>query len=1186
MAARNVTVTLRATTGAYTRAMVQAATQAKALATELKKLDKVQGRLGAGNASDVAKASAARVAALQAEVAASKKAAAEMVATNRAVAKSAVTAARESAAEQAKVSAAAAARAGEAAKASAAAAAHAPAAKSAESAPQKPQAKPRWTDTRVQYGALAGYKALAVQTATQAKEHLSSVAQFAAQKATQVRGHMSAAMAAADQLQERLRDNVYTLHRTGSELLRIGAVGAAALGAVAYASVKWESDFAGVRKTVDGTEQQLSALSRELLHMSTVIPESTTKIAQVAEQAGQLGIATPHVAQFTRTMLMMGTTTNLSADQAAEAIARFMNVMQSAPDAVTRIGSTIVDLGNKGATTEKEITQMAQRIASAGATVGLAEPQVLGLAAAMSNVGIKAEAGGSAMSQILIKIDKMVRGGGQQLEQLASIAGVSASAFAEAWRTNAAGALTMLTAGLGRAHAAGQDMNSMLADLGIRGLRESDTMRRLALSGSLLADTLKTAGDAWSSNSALAVEAAKRYQTTEAQITMAINSIKVAAINLGDALAPSLRSAAQSIAGMGQSLASMSPAGRAATLAIVGVVAGVGLFGGAALKAVASAVDLAQSLKSLGVSGAAAKAGMLKAGIAAAVLIAAMVTLAAAQAKWGDEARRSLTTADTLTAANTSVAASMTSINESIQQALKGSSRWGDSIAVLVNGWAALFAKETQSGGGLAGSVKDLGSALDYLENRSTFGSLLTGIEDFIEGSASSTNQLKAQISQIDQSLAALAANGNAERAFATFQQMMQQTGRSAEQLAGYFPELNRQLHNTAETLGVASQLSAKDYAEWMGGKIPEAVQKAAAAAGQSTGLFNAQAASMTANANSAKAMREAMLEAANAQLGAFGAVTNYHQAVQTATQALRDNGATLDVNTAQGLANRNALAGIASSALQMVSTQYEAGVSTDELRGQMAAARAQFIAVATQMTKNAATAAAMADQFGLIPEAVTTTFTTPGAKGSANEVAALHQQIQRLPADKQVQIIAVLRDQGVAAAKKLIDSIQSKTVTVNTVYRVEGGVPKTYYPNGMQASGAANGAVFDSVTRTQLLRSFANGGEHHVAQIAPAGAWRLWAEPETGGEAYIPFAPSKRRRSLAIWAEVGRRLGVPGFASGGSMVSPGAPTVNVGSPNVNVQVSLDGRQLQHEMRLTVADELGRAQVARRRAAL
>lgn len=60
----------------------------------------------------------------------------------------------------------------------------------------------------------------------------------------------------------------------------------------------------------------------------------------------------------------------------------------------------------------------------------------------------------------------------------------------------------------------------------------------------------------------------------------------------------------------------------------------------------------------------------------------------------------------------------------------------------------------------------------------------------------------------------------------------------------------------------------------------------------------------------------------------------------------------------------------------------------------------------------------------------------------------------------------------------------------------------------------------------------FADGG--HFAQIAKPGTTRIWNEPETGGESYIPLHPSKRKRSLGIWAETGRHLGVEGFADGG----------------------------------------------------
>jgi len=89
-------------------------------------------------------------------------------------------------------------------------------------------------------------------------------------------------------------------------------------------------------------------------------------------------------------------------------------------------------------------------------------------------------------------------------------------------------------------------------------------------------------------------------------------------------------------------------------------------------------------------------------------------------------------------------------------------------------------------------------------------------------------------------------------------------------------------------------------------------------------------------------------------------------------------------------------------------------------------------------------------------------------------------------------------------------------TITKDTFYKVplmkrDGGVVDYYADGGIQKGG---------------VRKFAGGAENHVAQMAPGGSWRVWAEPETGGEAYIPFALSKRTRSRAIAEETVRRLG------------------------------------------------------------
>src|SRR5690606_16594977 len=125
-----------------------------------------------------------------------------------------------------------------------------------------------------------------------------------------------------------------------------------AFGASVKAAVDWETAFAGVLKTVDGSPEQLARLEQGLRDMARELPASHAEIAAVAEAAGQLGIKVEDVEQFTRTMIDLGETTNLSADQAATALARFMNIMGTSTSEVDRLGSTIVELGNNAATTE------------------------------------------------------------------------------------------------------------------------------------------------------------------------------------------------------------------------------------------------------------------------------------------------------------------------------------------------------------------------------------------------------------------------------------------------------------------------------------------------------------------------------------------------------------------------------------------------------------------------------------------------------------------------------------------------------------------------------------------------------------------------------------------------------------------------------------------------------------------
>ena len=309
------------------------------------------------------------------------------------------------------------------------------------------------------------------------------------------------------------------------------------------ASMDFESAITGVAKTTDLTDEELADMSDAIKAMSTEIPASTTEIAAVAEAAGQLGIQKDALLDFTRVMTMLGTATNMTAEDAATALARFANITGMSADNYDRLGAVIVDLGNNFATTESEITQMGTRLASGGKLAGLTEPQIMALAAAMSSVGIEAEAGGTAMTQTLNAIEKAVATGEDSLQSFADVAEMSADSFAEMWNTDALGALTAFIRGLGNLDEQGENAVLVLEDLGLTGIRQSNMLKSLALAADQMDSAVQTANTAWDENIALTNEANKRYATTQSKLDMmqnAYNNLKVA---VGDAFTPALRDA-------------------------------------------------------------------------------------------------------------------------------------------------------------------------------------------------------------------------------------------------------------------------------------------------------------------------------------------------------------------------------------------------------------------------------------------------------------------------------------------------------------------------------------------------------------------------------------------------------------------------------------------------------------------
>lgn len=420
----------------------------------------------------------------------------------------------------------------------------------------------------------------------------------------------------------------------------------AGVGLSVKAASDFDTAFTGVKKTVDElvdsngkTAISYADLEKGIREMAQTIPATTTEISAVAEAAGQLGISTDNVLSFTKTMIDLGESTNMSSEEAATSLARLANITQMPQTEFNNLGSSIVELGNNFATTEGEITAMSLRLAGAGSIVGMSEADITGLAAALSSVGIEAEAGGSAISKVMVEmqlatskgkdafkglqqvaehngiawdnVTAAVSKGGKELKNMsnamglgnkglsdiykaasdaegslvdfAEIAGMSGDEFAKAFKDDAVGAIGKFVEGLGQAEERGTSAIEMLDNMGISEVRLRDALLRAGGASELFSKAISTSNKAWKENTALTDEANKRYETFESKLAVVKNKINDIAIEVGGPLMDAFASMLdaldpvfKAIGKVAKAFSNTNPAVQKVIMIIVAVVAAIG----------------------------------------------------------------------------------------------------------------------------------------------------------------------------------------------------------------------------------------------------------------------------------------------------------------------------------------------------------------------------------------------------------------------------------------------------------------------------------------------------------------------------------------------------------------------------------------------------------------------------------
>jgi TP901 family phage tail tape measure protein len=210
------------------------------------------------------------------------------------------------------------------------------------------------------------------------------------------------------------------------------------------AAAEFQRELLNVAKTTDFTETQINQLRRSLIELSTRIDLTATDLAKIAAIAGQLGLGSSGVkgiAQFTETTARFASVINISVEEAANGLAKMLNIFKVSVTEVERIASLLNELSNNSTASGAELIDIVQRIGTAGGTLGI--KQAAALAALGRDVGLTVETVGTSFQKVFLDLQT-------KADKIAPLIGIPVEQFSKTLKEDGISALRQYLTALSR----------------------------------------------------------------------------------------------------------------------------------------------------------------------------------------------------------------------------------------------------------------------------------------------------------------------------------------------------------------------------------------------------------------------------------------------------------------------------------------------------------------------------------------------------------------------------------------------------------------------------------------------------------------------------------------------------------------------------------------------------------------
>lgn len=283
-----------------------------------------------------------------------------------------------------------------------------------------------------------------------------------------------------------------------------------------------DDKMADVRKTTGMTKDEVIALRKEFTDLGT--RTGTSDMLDMAVVAGQVGTAKSEVDDFVESMdklnVALGDEFTGGAAEVADKMGKLRNIFvdiksNHVDKDLLKIGNAINVLSAEGAATAPGLQGFSSRIGGVAITLGLGTDKVLGLSAALEELNVTEERGGTAVVKILQKM-------AAETEKFAEVAGYQGKdglkEFTDLVNNDLYTAFLKVIEGAQRGGSQATAFAGILKDLDVDGAGASEVVAKLGNNMELLESRVATASKAIKETSSIQSEFTIKNSTLGAEL--------------------------------------------------------------------------------------------------------------------------------------------------------------------------------------------------------------------------------------------------------------------------------------------------------------------------------------------------------------------------------------------------------------------------------------------------------------------------------------------------------------------------------------------------------------------------------------------------------------------------------------------------------------------------------------------